>query len=1347
VKRVCVIYDDRLRPETTGGYCLRAFQELLKATHARPDQISSLNPMDFDLFVRIDDGLEYALPSTFHPLVWWAIDTHLDPERCLAQANLADVTFAAQQPGAFALRQAGIHSAEWLPLACDTAIHRQHDLSKRFDFCFVGNLIKGPRSELVEKLRLNFPSHFVGRSYFEDMARIYSESRIAFNRSIRDDLNMRVFEVLACGSLLVTNHLSPEAGQDKLFRDGIHLASYRDPEELIDKFRFYLARPEARAKIERAGREEVTARHTYRHRMERLLTAAARLTRSVPVTPREQVLPPTIPSFDPSYFECARPELLALIPPGLRDVVDVGCGAGRLGAALKVRQRCRVVGIEHNPTAAALARTRLDRVIQGDAETLERPFPPATFDVVVCGDVLEHLRDPLRFLQRVRTWLRPSGVLVTSLPNVRHHSVILGLLAGDWTYESAGLLDNTHLRFFTRREVEKLLYRAKFDVPALIPVPGPGYGEWEAAGCPGEVSVGGLRIGSMSSAEAGEFFTYQWLAAARPAMTPDFGLTSIVILTHNQLPLTRRCVDSIRLFTDESYELVFVDNGSTDGTPEYLKALAAADERVKAHLNPDNRGFPAGCNQGIKIARGAQVLLLNNDTVVTTGWLQRMLRVLHSGPKVGLVGPCSNLVSGEQQVPVPYGGDLSGLDGFAWEWGKTHDRVAQENNRLVGFCLLIRREVIDTIGLMDEGFGVGNYEDDDYCMRARQAGFKTVIARDAFIHHVGGATFTGAGIDYSDLMRRNAERFRSKWGGGNKKPETPTAIPSPPSPVTVSAPENRTLRVKSGERNGLILEPVRIGVSGCLIVRDNATTIRACLGSLRPWVDELVVVDTGSKDGTPKIAAELGARVVHFPWIDDFSAARNESVKHARGEWVFWMDSDDTIDEINGRGLRNLARGPHREQILGYVIRVHCPGAGPDGMNDLTVVDHVKLFRNRPDLRFEHRIHEQILPAIRRAGGEVEWSDLFVLHSGYDHSPNGQARKKDRDLRLLHLDLVERPGHPFTLFNLGMTYADFEEYAKAAGYLEESLSASLAGDSHRRKAFALLAHCRSRIGDLKGALATCEMGLSECPEDLELRFRLGVLLHEAGRFRESVAAYEEVLAHQGERYFTSVDRGIGGFKARQNLAVVYGELGDLDRAEEAWRAVTKEAPSYRLGWRGFGEFLVRRKKLDEAATIATQLIGNPRTAIEGHLLMGMVADARGHADEARNSWEKAASMDSTDPEPLRHLGRIHFESGKDDLAERALRHLITVDSKDASVHHNLGSVLLRTRRHNEAVAEFQRSLELRPDSIETRICLGYALRAIGDRLGAASIWRSVLTIQPGHREATDALASLGSFPV
>ena len=135
--------------------------------------------------------------------------------------------------------------------------------------------------------------------------------------------------------------------------------------------------------------------------------------------------------------------------------------------------------------------------------------------------------------------------------------------------------------------------------------------------------------------EAEEFYSHGFLIEAVPRSGSfDDGLTSIIIVTFNQLEYTRRCVESIQRLTDEPYELIFVDNGSSDGTVAYLKSLAGAT----VIENTDNRGFPAAVNQGIAAAKGSRILLLNNDTIVTTGWLRRMLAALDSDPKIGLVG-------------------------------------------------------------------------------------------------------------------------------------------------------------------------------------------------------------------------------------------------------------------------------------------------------------------------------------------------------------------------------------------------------------------------------------------------------------------------------------------------------------------------------------------------------------------------------------------------------------------------------------------------------------------------------------------------------------------------------------
>jgi SAM-dependent methyltransferase len=168
------------------------------------------------------------------------------------------------------------------------------------------------------------------------------------------------------------------------------------------------------------------------------------------------------------------------------------------------------------PEAAERARARLDEVFAGNVEERDLPFPAGAFDCVVCGDVIEHLREPGRILARVREWLDPRGRLVASLPNVRHQSVVCSLLEGNWTYESAGLLDETHLSFFTRRDLVDLFERAGFRVEDLRVVPGPGYDEWQRLGCPGEVRVGRLHIADLPREEAEEFFVYQYLLVARP---------------------------------------------------------------------------------------------------------------------------------------------------------------------------------------------------------------------------------------------------------------------------------------------------------------------------------------------------------------------------------------------------------------------------------------------------------------------------------------------------------------------------------------------------------------------------------------------------------------------------------------------------------------------------------------------------------------------------------------------------------------------------------------------------------------------------------------------------------------
>jgi len=887
-----------------------------------------------------------------------------------------------------------------------------------------------------------------------------------------------------------------------------------------------------------------------------------------------------------------------------------------------------------------------------------------------------------------------------------------------------------------------------------------------------------------------------------------------------------------------------VDNGSTDSTTNYLQDYVAEHKNVRVVLNASNHGFAAGNNQGLALARGDSVVLLNNDTVVTEGWLGRMLAIFDRYPEVGIVGPVSNHVTGTQQVAnVPYQ-TLEEMHEFAAKWATEHAGKSTEINRIVAFCLLMRRAVIKRIGGLDEQFLIGNFEDDDFCHRAGLAGFKARIAKDVFIHHTGGQTFQGAGIDHRKSMERNWRLFKTKWdipaqvplGQGYYIPhQTPdvaryfiplsvervladhepdgaqrlwrdaalfSQIPrllicfirkdtdmdaaraafqrftahlsvssdchvksvseiserlgksqflvllSPDviftkhwldnliavaesdssiaavGPTSNAAPvpqkvkmgyrslkkglqkfanrkarkfkqswgvvpylgafclllKNEAVRQVDGLDVGLSLpdalwdlyarlrmkgfklacargvyvhhreltedegrnydhwavgeeavvgEPIltetspaleesrnvssrgqpgdsitipRPGalshtpkLSVCMIVRDEEKIVLQCLKTVRSIADELIIVDTGSQDDTISIVKSFGAKVFYFKWCDDFSAARNEALKYATGDWIFHIDADE---ELLPSSIHVLKKRIFNAHCLVYMITID---------NGPTYTERFfksgRLFRNHPQIRYSRPYHETIRPSadslvILETGWRIIYEPkILVRHYGYEKSRIKERSKLERELRILKAYMRDNPHDQSMAIRLAEVNNHAGRHDEAARICKRALKTN----PDYAAAYHILGTAYCGQGMLDNAIIQFKKALAIDPDVPWIRYHLGAAYSDKGNLDEAVVELKRALA---------IDSNLG--EAHNSLGVVFHKKGMLEEALEAYQHALRINPS----------------------------------DAEAHFNLGIVYRNKGMLDEAIREYKKALASDPQLAEAHNNLAIAYYMKGQ-----------------------------------------------------------------------------------------------------
>jgi len=356
----------------------------------------------------------------------------------------------------------------------------------------------------------------------------------------------------------------------------------------------------------------------------------------------------------------------------------------------------------------------------------------------------------------------------------------------------------------------------------------------------------------------------------------DVPQVSIIIPVFNALSLTQECIRSIYRETKIiPFEIIVVDNASTDGTPGWLASEREKHSYFEVLRMEQNIGFGPAVNIGIERSRGDFIVILNNDTLVASGWLDNLLAAMDKDSCIGIISPVTNYVGEGPQIDenareLP--SNLEAIEQYAKSIESRSD-ILYEPNRLVFFCVLLKRELVDIVGYLDTGYVKGNFEDDDYCLRTRMAGYRLAIARNAFVYHHGSATFAINKISHSQYMEQNRQRFYNKVG-----------------------------RIATSSRQ-FMSRPALDKIEVSVIVRtvNRPLLLQRALTSLANQTYrnfEVVVINDAGEDVSSILNLfrnHFSATYVHHKSSKGRTAAINAGINRSRGRWLSLLDDDDIL--------------------------------------------------------------------------------------------------------------------------------------------------------------------------------------------------------------------------------------------------------------------------------------------------------------------------------------------------------------------------------------------------------------------------------------------------------------------
>jgi tetratricopeptide (TPR) repeat protein len=537
-------------------------------------------------------------------------------------------------------------------------------------------------------------------------------------------------------------------------------------------------------------------------------------------------------------------------------------------------------------------------------------------------------------------------------------------------------------------------------------------------------------------------------------------------------------------------------------------------------------------------------------------------------------------------------------------------------------------------------------------------------------------------------------------------------------------------------------EPVGVKITLSMIARNEAQFLEECLKSVQGVVDEIVLVDTGSDDDTPRIAERFGAKVIRAEWQNDFAAARNIALQHATGDWILVLDADERLAPESRQAVLNAARHP---QFAGYYLEI---------LNEIRDRDYfvhriVRMFRNLPGLRWEGAIHEQITPSIVERGGRIATVAAQIRHLGYRGEVMHSREKIQRNIQLIQRALEQNPDDLFQKFNLANTYFTAGEYEQTVYWSEQTCPYLRGDEDYAGHAWSNWITALMHMERLEEALQVGADALARGIDSPTVHYTLAQVYYRLGYYQKSLDALDAaresairigLLAPDGETLlagstFTG-DVGVITYKWRFAYARALRALHRHQESRALYERLLHERPNDPIVLLDYGQLLMEVGAHDAAERAFQQLATH-----EAYYLLAQqfLAKLWWEANDYRRALPYVRAVALRTPDATDWQERwLHAAQETGDwrsLVEAYEFYALQGHGITPEMHINWGRALWQIRDYENALSHFTAAIELNPHDANAFLNAGDALYEIGAYSEAADVYSAGIERDPYNAQA------------